>query len=174
MLPTDKPKFVEVLMGLAAIKGKELTKEAINLWWASMSRWSVEEFASAASHLVTSCQFMPSPYDFEQLRRAGESTPSEAWAEALSACKNWRNLKSLPNGRISRAAAAVGGFQAIAMCNAEKDLPHVQRRFLEAYEELTDVESVREALPQFAPMLASKTNGFVPIGHKLEIEEPKL
>lgn len=169
MLPTDKPKFVEVLMGLAAIRGKELTKEAINLWWASMSRWSIEDFTGAASHLVSASQFMPTPYDFDQLRKAGEPTASEAWTEAFEACRDWRNPEALPNGRISRAAAAVGGFRAIAMCDTERDLPHVQRRFLEAYEELSDVESVRDALPDFtAKQLTRKTNGFAQIGHDLE------
>jgi hypothetical protein len=42
------------------------------------------------------------------------------------------------------------------MANTERDLPHIQRRFLEAYEELTDVDSVREALPQ----IAAREEGF--------------
>lgn len=173
MQSTDRVDFVRVLNGLAAIKRVELTKEAIDLWWAALSpRWELADFKGAASHLVTSCQFMPTPYDFEQLRKAGELTPSEAWTEALAACTNWRNPKLLPNGRVSRAAAAVGGFRAIAMCDTERDLPHVQRRFLEAYEELTDVESVRAALPDFtAKQLTRKTNGFAQIGHEVDLED---
>src|SRR4051812_7172495 len=114
MQPTEKIEFVKVLNGLAAIKGKELTTQAIDLWWAALAKWSLADFKGAASHLVGSCQFMPSPYDFEQLRKAGEPTPSEAWAEALDRCRHWRDSARLPKGRIARAAASVGGFQAIA------------------------------------------------------------
>lgn len=172
MQPTDKRGFVEVLNGLAAIKGKELTKEALELWWSAMSRWSLEDFKGAASHLVSSCQFMPTPYDFEQLRRAGEPTAAEAWTAALESCKEWRNPELLPNGRISRAARAIGGFRAIAYADIENDLPHIQRRFLEAYEELSDVESVRDALPELTrPQITRKTNGFAQIGHELDLDD---
>lgn len=150
MLPTDKPEFVRVLVGLAAIKRVELTPEAMGLWWSAMARWPIEEFKAAASHLVSAHEWMPTPFHFEQLRKAGEPTAGEAWTEVLAACVEWRNPERLPNGRIARAAAAVGGFQAIAYADPERDLPHVQRRFLQAYEELTDVDSVRVALPQIA------------------------
>jgi hypothetical protein len=33
MLPGDRAEFMRVLNGLAAIKGKELTPEALSLWW---------------------------------------------------------------------------------------------------------------------------------------------
>lgn len=171
MLPTDRLEFVRVLNGLAAIKRVDLTAEAIDLWWAAMARWSLEDFSASASHLVSSCQFMPSPFDFEQLRRASEPTAAEAWIEALSGCVNWRDPGQLPNGRIARAAAAVGGFRAIAMADMERDLPHVQRRFLEAYAELSDVESVRDALPQIAaPGSESRRlpGGFKRIGAEIE------
>jgi hypothetical protein len=140
MLPADRPEFMRTLNGLAAIKGKELTTEALALWWSAMSRWTIEEFKSAASHLVSACQFMPTPYDFEQLRKAGEPTASEAWAQVLSGERL--------TGRALRAAQLVGGQYAIRHANVEKDLPHLARRFREAFEELRDVEDVREALPQ--------------------------
>jgi hypothetical protein len=150
MQPTERAEFVRVLNGMAAIRRVDLTAEAISLWWAAMARWTLEDFKAAASHLIGATEFMPTPFDFNQLRRAGEPTPSEAWTKAVAECRHWRNPELLPNGRIARAAAAVGGFRNIAMCNIETDLPHVQRRFLEAYEELSDVDQVREALPQIA------------------------
>jgi hypothetical protein len=142
MQPTDRTEFVRVLNGLAAIKGKDLTPEAISLWWSSMSRWSIDEFKAAASHLVTSCQFMPSPYDFEQLRRAGEPTVAEAWETVISG-------KPLdPGSRTYRAAKLMGGQYAIRCANVDRELPFIQRRFAEAYAELSDVEPVRDSLPQ--------------------------
>lgn len=146
MQPGDRAEFGRVLNGLAAIRRFEITKDAAALWWASMQHWSIEDFRAAASHLVTACQFMPTPYDFEQLRRARLPSAAEAWTQALEGCVHWRTPERLPNGRVERAARAVGGFRAIAMADIERDLPHVQRRFLEAYAELSDVEETRAAL----------------------------
>ena len=86
MAPDDKPEFVRVLNGLAAIKRVDLTKEAYEMWWGSMSDWSIDDFRGAAGHLLKTCQFMPSPYDFEQLRVVHEKTGHEAWAGVLEHC----------------------------------------------------------------------------------------
>lgn len=141
MVPGDRAEFLRTLNGLAAIKGKELTTEALSLWWSAMSRWTIEEFKQAASHLVSACQFMPSPFDFEQLRRAGEPTPSEAWGALLRG--------EQLSGRALRAADLIGGQYAIRHTDV-KELPFIERRFRSAYEELTDVERAREELPQLA------------------------
>lgn len=163
MQPSDRAEFLKVLNGLAAMKGKPLAVEALDLWWLSMQTWTLADFKSAAGHLVGSCQFMPTPYDFNQLKKAGEQTPGEAWAAALKLCLDWRNVQ--PDSRILRAANAVGGLRFIAHSNIEDDLPFVEKRFKEAYEELADVESVREALPGIAPRIESKrSEGFHRIG----------
>jgi hypothetical protein len=144
MHPSDKPKFVTTLVGLAAIKNRELTDEAIDLWWLSMASWSIEDFTTAAAHLITACQFMPSPYDFAQLRKAGELTSGEAWLDVI----NGRSLE--PGSRAARAAAIVGGQFAVRHADLERDVPHIQRRFMQVYDELTDVDVVRDAVPQLA------------------------
>lgn len=152
MRPTDRAEFVKTMNGLAAIKGKELTPEALSLWWSAMSAWSIDDFKAAASHLVTKCQFMPTPYDFAQLRRAHDLTSAEAWSDVLSG-------KQLdPASRAFRAAQLMGGQQAIRRADVERDLPHIQRRFLEAYEDLGDVEETREALPDMR-RLPAKVQG---------------
>jgi len=149
MQSSDRAEFLKVLNGLAAIKGKQLAVEALDLWWMSMQSWSLADFKAAASHLVTSCQFMPTPYDFTQLRRAGEYTAGEAWAIALANCTCWRGGET-PGGRIDRAVRAIGGYKTIAFADTETAIPHIERRFKEAYEELCDVEETREQLPQIA------------------------
>lgn len=142
MQPTDRAEFAQVMNGMAAIKGRDLTPEALKLWWAALADWSIDEFKAAAAHLLKACAFMPTPYDFEQLRRAGDMTAGEAWELVLSG-------KPL-EGRALRAARAVGGQYAIRHAHIERDLPHFERRFKEAYAELTDVDQVRDALPQIA------------------------
>lgn len=142
MIATDKQAFVAVLVGLAAIKpGKGLTPEALEIWWAAMARWELDEFKSAAAHLASSIQFMPSPYDFEQLRKAGEPTAGEAWEEVLSGCL----LE--PGSRTDRAAQICGGQYEIRHADIETALPHIMRRFIQVYDELSDVDPARDALP---------------------------
>lgn len=151
MQVTDRQKFVKTLNGLAALKpGKELTSEAIDLWWTSMRGWSIEEFVSAASHLAGSVEFMPSPFHFEQLRKASKPTVGEAWSTALARCTSWRTGESWGDA-IDRAVAAIGGYRAIAMADVETALPHVERRFKEAFDAIDDAECVRQALPHLAP-----------------------
>lgn len=170
MQHSDRTEFLKVLNGLAAMKGKPLAVEALDLWWLSMQKWSLADFKAAAAHLVTSCQFMPTPYDFAQLKKAGELTAGEAWAEAIAYCSGKR--KDVPTGRVARAARAVGGFHAIGHANIETSLPHIERRFKEAYEELADVEETREALPQVATskdlLALDKPRNVVDIGSALK------
>ena len=150
MTQDDYDAFCEVVLGFAELKGRQISGPAIELYWRAMQHWPLQEFREAAQHLLRTSEFMPTPKNFEDCRKAGEPGPSEAWVEALSGCAEWRNPERLPSGRIARAAAAVGGFRAIALADLERDIPHIQRRFLKAYEELSDVESMREALPQIA------------------------
>lgn len=142
MQPADRSAFVAILNGLAAIKpNAKLTAEAYEIWWLAMRGWDIDDFRAAAAHVARSIAFMPSPYDFEQLRKAGELTAGEAWQLALG------GGPLEPGSRTARAAAIVGGQQRMRMADIERDLPHIQRRFMEVYDELTDVDAVRVALP---------------------------
>lgn len=153
MQPSDKPKFVSILNGLAAIKpGGKLTTEAYEVWWLAMQDWALAEFQSAAAHLAKSVEFMPSPFHFEQLRKASRPVVGEAWSKAIASCgSSWT-----PNGHtggtsgdplIDRAVRAIGGYAAIAKCDTDK-LHFLEKRFCEHYEAMQDAEEVREALPQ--------------------------
>lgn len=146
MLPTEREDFVKALNALATMKPgvAKLTREQIGIWWHAMEAWSLNDFKAACAHLVKSMEFMPSPYHFERLRRAGDLTGPEAWTMVLN------GVALEPGSRIARAAAAVGGQYHVRHADLSRDVPHIQRRFLEAYEELSDVDFVRSALPQIA------------------------
>jgi hypothetical protein len=151
MQPSDFPRFHAVMTGMAELHQRELSDFLLDVYWLALKDWSLDDFDAAASHLIATFKYgMPKPSDFTDLRKSGEPTAAEAWTAALEACVMWRQPDGLPTGRIARAAAAVGGFRVIAMANDERDLPHIQRRFLEAYEDLTRVDPIREALPQVA------------------------
>lgn len=138
----DEIEVIRVLTGLAAIKRVDLTPEVFDLWCAALADWTLADFKAAASYLVTSCKWMPTPYDFAQLRKAAEPTAGEAWEHVLS------GAPLIPASREHRAAQIVGGQWAIRHANIEKDLPFIAKRFHEAYDQLSDADTVRHELPQ--------------------------
>jgi hypothetical protein len=151
MRNSDKPAFVKILNGLQSIKpGQKLTTEALEIWWMAMQvNWTIEEFTTAASHLACAVEFMPSPFHFEQLRKAAKPTTAEAWAVALKRCLDWRKPIEAPDV-IDLAVAGIGGYRLIAMADVETSLPHVHHKFVEAYKDLDAATVVRKALPNIA------------------------
>lgn len=148
----DKPQFLAVLNGLAAVKpGAKLTPEGLDVWWSSFTDWTIEDFRAAAAQLAKSSEFMPNPYHFEQLRKASRMTSGEAWAAALEHARNGYGDESAApkDPRIAAAVRAIGGYYAIAM--SKTDSTHfLEKRFCEHYEAIGDAEDVRESVPQLA------------------------
>ncbi len=147
MNSSDRPEFVEMLNGLAAIKRVDLTKEVYEIWWRAMKDWSIDAFRDAAGYLLKNCQFMPSPYDFEQLRKENATSAAEAWSLALQHAEGkWRQCL-LGDELIDRAVASLGGYRVIALTNTEK-LGFLERRFKDTYNDFHCTDSVRKALPE--------------------------
>jgi len=158
---SDRQEFVRILTGLAALKRVDLTKEVYEMYWRSMKDWSLDDFADAASHLVKNCQFMPSPYDFEQLRKAHETSAHEAWSMAINhAGGDWR-YGPLGDALIDRGVEMLGGYSVIALTNKDK-LGFLERRFIDAYNDFSDSTDVRQALPKLADRTQLKDGSSVP------------
>jgi len=142
----NREEFVRVLTGIATIKRVDLTKEAFDLWWNSMQGWDIGDFKDAAGYLLKNCQFMPSPYDFEELLKKQRPSAHEAWADALCfAGGGWRTGLH-DDDRINCVVSALGGWSVIALCDLEK-LGFLERRFIETYNDFIDGDDVRQALP---------------------------
>lgn len=149
MQSADRAEFLRILNGLAAIKpNAKLTDDGLDMWWQCMADWSIDEFRSAASHLAKACQFMPLPYDFEQLRKAGRPTAGEAWARALEHVRAGGTCNT-GDDLLDRTAAALGGWRTLGMTNLDS-LHFVERRFCEHFEAMQDATDTREAVPQIA------------------------
>lgn len=147
MLPADKPEMVRVLTGLAAIKpGAKLTPEGLETWWQAMRAWSLEDFKSAASFLAGTHEFMPNPFHFEQLRRAGRATAGEAWARAVAAARRGGGTDC---PLIEKAVQAMGGWLVLRMSDEDK-LHFLERRFAEHYDDIRDADDTRDAIPAIA------------------------
>jgi hypothetical protein len=165
MSPANKIEFAAVLNGLAAIKpGAKLTPEALDVWWASMANWSIEDFRAAAGRLAKDHEFFPNPFHFEQLRKASRSSPGEAFARALEVARteSWRDMDRASSGdpETDAAVRACGGYRALALSDETK-VGFLEKRFAEHYETIQDMEDVRESLPRIAgPTLhRGPTNG---------------
>lgn len=149
MLPADETTFVKTLNAMAAMKphaGGKLTPESIDLYWRSMQDWSIQDFTAAAAHLLKHHPYpsLPLPADFEKLRRAGEPTAEEAWNLVIT------GMWLPPGSRVWRAAETLGGQQTIRHQDIEKTLPFTRKAFLVAYEGMSKMDPVRDALPQVA------------------------
>ncbi len=142
----DRPEFVRVLNGLATIKRVDLTKDVYEIWWQSLRDWPINDFKDAAGYLLLNCQFMPTPYDFQQLHKKGEMSAHEAWAMALHHAEGAWRKGVLGDALTDRVVAMLGGYSVIALTKTDK-LGFLERRFLDAYNELLDTSVVREALP---------------------------
>ena len=139
MNTADKPEFLRIMNGLAAVFGSTLTPEALEVWWGAFTPWSLADFKQAAGAAVTKCTFMPRPADLFNVRRAARPTPGEAWEIA-------------GNGVDALADKALGiATQGRYFGHIQFDEhPWIQKRFLEVYEQLADVEDSRNAAPQLA------------------------
>lgn len=139
MKAEDKADFLRVMNGLAAVFGGQLTPEALDVWWASFAGWSLRDFTHAASAAVTRCKFMPRPADLFDVQRASRPTPGEAWGIA------GKGLDALADKALNIATQGryFGHIQY-------DEHPWIQKRFLEVYEQLADVEDARAAAPQLA------------------------
>lgn len=166
MIDADFDHFAAVVGGFAELKGRVLSADAVRLYWAAMrDRWELDDFKAAAEQLLRTCTFMPTPKDFEDLRKAGRMTAAEAWVLALRSapsvvsCGHVTDLGTSGNALVDVAARAVGGYGKLYL--AERDeLPFLERRFCEHYETLEDAEDTREAVPQLsAPNLRASLIG---------------
>lgn len=178
MTPNDRKAFIEVVIGFAELKGKQLSAPALELYWRSLQHWGLEDFKVAAEHLLRTCEFMPLPKDFENLRKAGRPTTGEAWAQVLAFARKgfvlWEGGGASRNSAVgepddpvvNRAVEMVGGYRAIAMSDTDKT-QFLERRFCEHYESLQDAEDVRESVPAIAYTSPRALNGPQRVGKLL-------
>ncbi len=149
MTPEDRKAFLEVVTGFAELKGKQLSAPALELYWRAMQDWSLEEFRAAATLLLRTAVFMPTPKEFEEIRNAGRMTAGEAWAWVLSHFGGREHSPDTPcpadRECIERAVRSLGGYEALGRNSVEHN-DRLERRFAEHYEAIRAAENTREAV----------------------------
>lgn len=154
----DRKEFIEVVLGFAELKGKQLSAPALELYWRSMQDWALTDFLAAAEQLLRTSEFMPLPKDFEDLRRAGRPTAGEAWIHVLEHARRSHQELRLEDEVANRALRAIGGIRAIAMSSTDKTT-FLEKRFCEHYEQLQSVQEVRDSVPQISFAGCGKLTG---------------
>jgi hypothetical protein len=152
MIASERKEFLEIVIGFAELKGKTLSAPALELFWNSMRAWSLDDFRTAANQLIRTFDYMPTPKQFEDLRKAWRETPAEAWNSAREFLRwglHGYTLDAKCPAKIATCLNALGGANTVAMCDEDK-LPFLERRFCEHYETLEDAEDTRSAVPQLA------------------------
>ncbi len=152
MTPNDKRRFAQVIAAFAEIKGRPLSAPAIDLYWSAMQDWSIEAFEQAAHHLLRTCEFFPTPADFQKVRRAGQLQAPEAWALVLDAIRRgahrYDQLDSIP-AEVKRAVTACGGWHTIGNAD-EFRISQLERAFLQHFASLDSVAETRAGAPAVA------------------------
>ena len=161
MQQSDFERFREIMAGMAKVYERELDGPLLDAYWLALRDWNLADFETGAAHLMQTSEFMPRPAAFTALRRSSEPTAGEAWELALHG-------QAEPGSRADRAAQIVSNGRRLAMLDIERELPHVQRRFFQVYDELSDVDEARVALPGFDQRKRLRHNGgFRPLGQIL-------
>ena len=66
---TDFQSFAKIMAGLGELYSKQVSDALMDIYWNSLSSWTIDEFKLASSQLVQTCTFMPKPSDFFALRK---------------------------------------------------------------------------------------------------------
>jgi hypothetical protein len=142
MTRKDFPAFTKVVLGFAEVRGKKLSEEALEIYWRAMAHWTLADFEEAAAVLLRTSRFMPTPKEFEDLRKRATETAPEAWVEILRRARRGDFDLAGLSSAARLAVTALGGIRAVAM--SETAHTHfLEKRFCEHYGELQDAYTAR-------------------------------
>jgi hypothetical protein len=154
MQANDFPRFQAVMTGMAELYQRELSGPLMDAYWLALADWSLHEFEAGAGQLMKTEEFMPRPVAFNNLRKAGRVTAAETWTEVLEHARH--DSPNFMNGHVNglselanRALRAIGGLHTVAMSDPTKTT-FLERRFTEVYNQLSEADETREALPGFS------------------------
>ena len=136
MQASDRDQFFAVMNGMAKVYERQIDDVILDAYWLALRDWSLDEFNGVAAKLMQTSKFMPRPADFYALRnKARQVTAAEAWFT--------KGESSDPRANRAMRIAAQGRYVGHIPLD---ELPWVQKRFIEVYDELADVEEARTAL----------------------------
>lgn len=136
MQQDDFTRFRAVMAGMAKVYEREIDSVLLDAYWLTLRDWSLDDFERAAAHLMRTSEFMPRPAAFNELRKT---------ASQQIAAGAWFTSGTSNDPRANRAMHIATQGRYIGHIPLD-ELQWVQKRFIEVYEELSDVEETRAAL----------------------------
>ena len=137
MIDKDHAQFSRLLSDVMAFYKEPMSDFAMRIWWSALEEFdlaSVSRAFTAHAKDPDRGRFVPKPADvIFQLRGSNDERAMVAWNDVLAqASRVGRYSRPELSDAQSMAVQTLGGWSAI--CNGSEDeLPHMQRRFMDAY-----------------------------------------
>jgi hypothetical protein len=125
MKPEDKERFAQLMIGVAELYGKKLSNQLLNIYWAALTAYSLEEVNAALNRHALSPdvgQFMPKPADIVRCLEGSSSTQAlQAWTKVINAIKQVGAYSSVifDDPLIHAVIYDMGGW--IRLCQSKED-----------------------------------------------------
>ena len=138
MIEKDKEQFLSCLVGAAEIIGRDLSPQAIKLYWEILKKYDIEDvvkgFMSHASNPDTG-QFMPKPADIiKAIDGGGESRAMQAWTKVEKAVRLVGPYESVvfDDPVIHQVISDMGGWIGFGSIQ-DKEVPFKANEFNKRY-----------------------------------------
>ena len=167
MKETDRPRLLKTLLGVYAYYDKDLSEMAVSVWFDDLAGHEIDAVCAAfVRHRRDSerGQWLPKSADIlRQLQGDTDERRQTAWSLVLAEARSVGTY-GYPNLTAEQRAAvdAVGGWRALCHCD-ERELGHMQRRFMAAFDAF-DARSERKQLlidRSMSPVIAAIARGLV-------------
>lgn len=138
MKPNERKEFSQLLSEALGFYTQTVSPFALSVWWSACQTFDLEQVRTALTgHAMDPerGQWAPKPADIVRILQGTHTDRALiAWGKTLEAMQRVGAYQSVvfDDGAIHAVIDDMGGWPAV--CRSEiDDLPHVQRRFCEAY-----------------------------------------
>lgn len=144
----DEQAFINQLMLLSEVFGKEVSKPLARIYFETLAEYSIDQVTHAANKHIKTGKFFPKPVELTDIINGGKPNTQDkallAWVSIIDAVKRlgpYRTL-TLKDRLAMQIVNHVGGY--VGLCSlSTKDLEFKKRDFVEAY---TTADKVDEEL----------------------------
>mgnify|MGYP003405927627 FL=1 len=147
MTDADRPTLLQTLLGVYAYYDRDLSELAVSVWFEDLAGHDIAAVCAAfVRHRrdPERGQWLPKSADIlRQLQGDNDERRQSAWALVLAEARSVGTYGRPQLTAEQRAAVdAVGGWRALCHCD-ERELGHMQRRFMAAFDAF-DARTERE------------------------------
>lgn len=149
MIEVDRERFAKALYGTFEVYSKECSEMLINIWWAALKPYSIDDVCKGLTRHITDTergQFPPKPADIVRFFEVSEKQELEnirgqaemqwlAVMKAISDCGKYRTPK-FKDPLTAACVSSLGGWTYFCDLSM-KELEFMQKRFVTTY---TDFE----------------------------------